>query len=77
MGFSFSEFTELAVVVEGLSVVAISYYGVGLLAGVVAPLAERFGWSRTVVVAALTVPVVLVVWYLVRRIRARIAAPGP
>lgn len=62
--------------VEGLSVVAISYYGVGLLAGVVAPVAEGLGLSRTVVVAGLTLPVVLLVWYLVRRIRARIGARG-
>ena len=59
--------------VEGLSVVAISYYGVSLLAGVAAPFGERFGWSRAGLVAGMTVPVVLLVWYLVRRIRARIS----
>jgi uncharacterized membrane-anchored protein len=59
--------------VEGLSVVAISYYGVSLAAGVLAPLAERVGISHGVLVAGLTVPVLLVVWALVRRIRARLA----
>jgi uncharacterized membrane-anchored protein len=59
--------------VEGLSVVAISYYGVSLAAGVLAPLAERAGISHGVLVAGLTVPVLLLVWVLVRRVRARLA----
>ncbi len=59
--------------VEGLSVVAISYYGVNLAAGVLAPVAERAGVSHGVLVAGLTVPVLLLVWVLVRRIRARLA----
>ncbi len=58
--------------VEGLSVVAISYYGVKLVAGVLAPPAEALGLSKAVVLAGLTVPVVALVWYMVRRIRARI-----
>ena len=60
--------------VEGLSVVAISYYAVNLAAGVLAPLGERAGWSKAAVLAALTPPVVAVVWLMVRRIRSRIAA---
>jgi uncharacterized membrane-anchored protein len=59
--------------VEGLSVVAISYYGVNLAAGVLAPLAERAGISHGVLVAGMTVPVLLLVWVLVRRIRAGLA----
>lgn len=63
--------------VEGLSVVAISYYAVGLAAGLFAPLAEGMGVSKTQLLAALTVPVLLGVWAMVRRIRARIAAGAP
>jgi uncharacterized membrane-anchored protein len=59
--------------VEGLSVVAISYYAVGLAANIVAPVAEPLGLDKTVLLALLTLPVVLTVWFMVRRIRARIA----
>ena len=59
--------------VEGLSVVAISYYAVNLAAGLVAPIAEPAGLEKTGVVALLTVPVVLAVWFFVRRIKRRIA----
>jgi uncharacterized membrane-anchored protein len=61
--------------VEGLSVVAISYYAVNLLAGFLLPLAEPAGIARPVLVAGLTLPVVLSVWFFVRRIRRRIVAP--
>ncbi|MBF9034761.1 DUF3422 family protein [Rhodobacterales bacterium HKCCE2091] len=55
--------------VEGLSVVAISYYAVSLAAYLAAPFAERAGVSKTEVTAALVVPVVAVVWLVIRRIR--------
>ncbi|MFN3970870.1 MAG: DUF3422 family protein [Gemmobacter sp.] len=55
--------------VEGLSVVAISYYAVSLAAYVVAPLAEPLGVSKGVVTAALVPLVMLAVWFLVRRVR--------
>lgn len=56
--------------VEGLSVVAISYYGVNLLAAFVAPLAHRvMDWDKTIVTAALVLPVVGLVALMVRRIR--------
>jgi uncharacterized membrane-anchored protein len=58
--------------VEGLSVVAISYYAVNLAAGVFAPFAEPAGLDKPTLLALLTVPVVLLVWLLVRRIRARL-----
>jgi uncharacterized membrane-anchored protein len=58
--------------VEGLSVVAISYYGVGLALNIAVPLAEPFGLSRGIVTALLTPAVVLVVWLIVRRIRRHI-----
>ncbi len=59
--------------VEGLSVVAISYYGVNLAANVVMPAAEPLGLGRTGVLAALTPVVILLVWLLVRRVRKMLA----
>ncbi len=57
--------------VEGLSVVAISYYGVSLATYLFAPGAEALTLSDTYLSAFLTVPVVLAVWLMVRRIRRR------
>lgn len=59
--------------VEGLSVVAISYYAVSLAAYLGGPLAEAVGVSKTLLLAILTLPVVLLVWWFVRRIRKRIS----
>jgi len=58
--------------VEGLSVVAISYYAVGLLANLALPFAEPFGLEKTGVMALLTPLVIGGVWVALRRIRARI-----
>lgn len=58
--------------VEGLSVVAISYYAVSLTAGLLAPLAGAIGLDKAYLAAILTLPVVGGVWYMVRRIRARL-----
>jgi uncharacterized membrane-anchored protein len=64
--------------VEGLSVVAISYYAVNLAAGLLGPAGERLGWSKPAILAALTLPVVGLVWLMIRRIRARVAqGEGP
>lgn len=57
--------------VEGLSVVAISYYAVSLAAYLLYPLTSA-GISKGMLTAAITVPVVLAVWFMVRRIRRRI-----
>jgi uncharacterized membrane-anchored protein len=58
--------------VEGLSVVAISYYAVSLLGYVVEPLAYKFqidkGWAK----AALVLPVVLAVWLIGRAVKKRL-----
>ncbi len=65
--------------VEGLSVVAISYYAVNLAAGVFAPLAEPMGIEKPTLLAVLTIPVVVLVWLMVRRIRAELghrSGPG-
>ncbi|WP_323037455.1 DUF3422 domain-containing protein [Pararhodobacter sp.] len=58
--------------VEGLSVVAISYYAVGLLANLVLPFAEPFGLEKTGVMALLTPLVIGGVWLALKRIRARL-----
>ena len=60
--------------VEGLSVVAISYYAVSLAAYLLAPLAKAAGIDKSVLSAAAVVPVVGLVWWLVRRMRKRIAS---
>ncbi|PQO22396.1 DUF3422 domain-containing protein [Rhodobacteraceae bacterium WD3A24] len=55
--------------VEGLSVVAVSYYAVNLATNIAAPLAATYGLGKAVVAGLLTPPVILVVWLLIRRIR--------
>ncbi len=55
--------------VEGLSVVAISYYAVSLLVKFLYPFGAKIGWSESWVGAVVVVPVVAVVWFLVRNIR--------
>lgn len=55
--------------VEGLSVVAISYYAVNLVLYVLGPLEESLGWSKAAM-AAVATPIVLgAVWLMVQRIR--------
>jgi uncharacterized membrane-anchored protein len=55
--------------VEGLSVVAISYYAVNLALYVLAPLGEGIGVSKLIMGAIVTPLVILLVWFAVRRIR--------
>lgn len=55
--------------VEGLSIVAISYYGVNLAGNMAAPFADDLGMSQTAMKAVLTPVVILFVWLLVRQIR--------
>jgi uncharacterized membrane-anchored protein len=55
--------------VEGLSVVAISYYAVSLVAYLAAPFGKRLGLTKEELTAALVLPVVGAVWFMVRRIR--------
>jgi uncharacterized membrane-anchored protein len=55
--------------VEGLSVVAISYYAVSLVSYLLYPLTGLTGTSKGILTAAVTLPVVLLVWWMVRRIR--------
>lgn len=55
--------------VEGLSVVAISYYAVSLAGYLLLPLAEALHVSKSWLTALLVPPVMLGVWAMVRRIR--------
>lgn len=55
--------------VEGLSVVAISYYAVSLAGYLLYPLTQATGLSKGMLTALVTVPVVLLVWWMVRRLR--------
>ncbi len=55
--------------VEGLSVMAISYYAVSLASYLAYPLGQALGMGKEMMTAALVLPVVALVWILVRRVR--------
>lgn len=55
--------------VEGLSVVAISYYAVNLVIYMAEPLGEAAGLSKLVMTAIATPLVIMLVWWMVQRIR--------
>ncbi len=57
--------------VEGLSVVAISYYAVGLVGYLIGPAEKLLGISKSWLMAGVTIPVVLLVYLAIRRIRKR------
>lgn len=59
---------KLQKTVEGLSVVAISYYAVSLASYAAYPLTQILGVSKGQMSAMITVPVVLLVWWMIRRI---------
>ncbi|TLP45544.1 DUF3422 domain-containing protein [Cohaesibacter sp. CAU 1516] len=58
--------------VEGISVVAISYYAVSLLSYLLAPLTKMLPVSKTMLSAALVIPVVLLVWTGMHRLKKRL-----
>lgn len=58
--------------VEGLSVVAISYYAVSLASYLLYPLSQALGVSKGTMTAFIALPVIAAVWWMVRRIRARL-----
>jgi len=58
--------------VEGLSVVAISYYAVSLLGYLVEPVAYELGIEKLWAKAALVIPVVLLVWLTGRLVRRKL-----
>ena len=55
--------------VEGLSVVAITYYAVNLALYVLGPLETAFGVSKTLLAAGVTPLILILVWMLVQRLR--------
>ncbi|MEW2917730.1 DUF3422 domain-containing protein [Ruegeria sp. ANG10] len=57
--------------VEGLSVVAISYYAVSLVSYLLYPLTAS-GISKGMLTAAVTIPVVALVWFAIRHVRKRL-----
>lgn len=57
--------------VEGLSVVAISYYAVSLAGYLLYPLTEATGISKGMLTAMVTLPVIALVFWMVRRIRRK------
>lgn len=64
--------------VEGLSVVAISYYAVSLVGYLGYPLAKMIGLSKGMLTAIAVVPVILLVWLMIRRIHHKFGGdPGP
>ena len=58
--------------VEGLSVVAISYYAVGLAGYALYPVAAGLGIDKAVLIAGLTPVVIGCVWLAMHRIKARL-----
>ncbi|WP_299933223.1 DUF3422 family protein [uncultured Pelagimonas sp.] len=62
--------------VEGLSVVAISYYAVSLAGYLMYPLAGAVGLSKGMMTALLVLPVVGLVWWMIRRIKHKVDAGG-
>ena len=55
--------------VEGLSVVAVSYYAVSLASYLIYPASEPLGLSKGILTALITLPVVISVWWFLRRMR--------
>ena len=55
--------------VEGLSVVAISYYAVNLVLYMTQPLGQTVGLSKLLMTAIATPVVILLVWWMVQRVR--------
>ncbi|MEJ6394139.1 DUF3422 domain-containing protein [Gymnodinialimonas sp. 2305UL16-5] len=58
--------------VEGLSIVAISYYAVNLVVYLISPLSEPLGIDKVILTAAAVLPTVAAVWLIVRSIRRSI-----
>ncbi len=58
--------------VEGLSVVAISYYAVSLAGYLLTPIGYKYGYDKSLVLAVVTVPIVAVVFAASRLVHKRI-----
>lgn len=61
--------------VEGLSVVAISYYAVSLAGYLLTPIAYKYGYEKSMVLAVVTLPIVGLVFAASRRIHKRLGNP--
>jgi uncharacterized membrane-anchored protein len=61
--------------VEGLSVVAVSYYGVSLGGYLLYPLAEMLGISKGLMTSLITLPVIGLVWMGLKRVQRRAQSP--
>ncbi len=57
--------------VEGLSIVAISYYAVNLATYLIHPLVEPMAVEKATVSAALVLPVIAAVWLMLRRVQKK------
>ena len=55
--------------VEGLSVVAISYYAANLATYILAPVGDRVGIDKPVMTATFTVFAIAVVWWIVKGLK--------
>lgn len=62
---------RLQATVEGLSVIAISYYALGILGYILAGPLEIVHFEKALAVSLAAPPIILVVWWLVRRIRRK------
>ena len=58
--------------VEGLSVVAISYYAISLLSYLLGPIAPLLGVEKYQLTAILVLPVVALVWWMGKRVRSKL-----
>lgn len=67
---------QLQKTVEGLSVVAISYYAVSLAGYLLYPVGDMLGISKGMLTALVTLPVVAVVFLMIRRIRHHAEGEG-
>jgi uncharacterized membrane-anchored protein len=63
--------------VEGLSVVAISYYAVNLATYLLVPLVKKLGFEKYQLTAALILPTILLVWLMIRQIKRRASKDKP
>ncbi len=62
---------KLQKTVEGLSVVAISYYAVSLASYVLYPLAEPLGITKGTLTAGVALPIAALVWWMIHRIHKK------
>jgi uncharacterized membrane-anchored protein len=58
--------------VEGLSIVAISYYAVNLATYLLIPVAKVFHFEKWQLTSALIIPTLLIVWGMIRRIKRHV-----